>query len=102
MKNWLIRTRSNYLLGPISREKLIELISSGSIVGDDEVCSGNGFWMFVRETDLVKKYIYDGEVQEFNPVSEALNERKFRAGNEGDEDGQDIDDITVIHKTNKN
>jgi len=101
MKNWLIRTRSNYLLGPISREKLIELIVSGSILGEDEVCSGNGYWIFVRETDLIQKYVFEGSYQEFNPVSEALNERKTRDGNI-DFNDQEVDDITVIHKATKN
>jgi len=70
-KNWLIRTKNNHILGPISRDKIKELIDNGSIKGDDEVCSGNGFWLFVREQELVEKYVNLGEKQPYNPVQEA-------------------------------
>lgn len=72
-KNWLIRTKSNHILGPVSKEKVLELYHNGSIKGDDEVCSGNGFWFFIREDDLVSKYLLGSEVQSFNPISEAKN-----------------------------
>ena len=70
-KNWLIRTKNNHILGPVSKAKVQELILKGSIKGDDEVCSGNGYWLYVREQDLVKKYITDSNPQDFNPVTEA-------------------------------
>lgn len=72
-KNWLIRTKSNHILGPISKTKLKELLGNDSLKSEDEICSGNGFWMFVREKELVEKYVYGEEVQPFNPVSEAEN-----------------------------
>jgi hypothetical protein len=72
-KNWLIRTKSNHILGPISREKVLELFKNHSIKPDDELCSGNGFWFFVREDDLLKRYLENQEVQGFNPISEAKN-----------------------------
>lgn len=74
----MIRTRSNHLLGPISKEKLVELMENGSIHTDDEICAGNGYWFYLRETDLVNKYIYSEVIQSFNPVSEALNEMRLR------------------------
>jgi hypothetical protein len=70
-KNWLIRTKSNHILGPISKEKVVELYSNGSIKPDDEVCSGNGFWFFIREDEMVQKYLTGNETQGFNPISEA-------------------------------
>ena len=70
-KNWLIRTKSNHILGPVSKEKVNELYKNGSIKGDDEVCSGNGYWFFIREDDLVARYLIGNEVQGFNPISEA-------------------------------
>ncbi len=70
-KNWLIRTKNNHILGPVSKGKIQELISSSSIKGDDEVCSGNGYWFFVRENELVEKYINTNHKQDFNPVQEA-------------------------------
>ncbi len=71
-KNWLIRTKNNHILGPVSKEKINELISSGTIKGDDEICSGNGYWLFVREQELVEKYVVGDVDQGFNPVQEAL------------------------------
>jgi hypothetical protein len=70
-RNWLIRTKNLHILGPVSKTKIKELIENGSIKGDDEVCSGNGYWFFIKEDDLVKKYIHDEIIQDFNPVSEA-------------------------------
>ena len=70
-KNWLIRTKSNHILGPVSKEKVLELYQNGSIKPDDEICSGNGYWFFIRESDLVEKYLVGREAQTFNPISEA-------------------------------
>jgi hypothetical protein len=70
-KNWLIRTKNNHILGPVSREKVKELIGNGTIKGDDEICSGNGYWIYIREEELLSKYIMGGVTQGFNPVQEA-------------------------------
>ncbi|MBT3584108.1 MAG: hypothetical protein HN509_04320, partial [Halobacteriovoraceae bacterium] len=70
-KNWLIRTSSRQLLGPISKEKLLEVMRKGSLGPEDELSSGNGYWFHVREKDLVDKYIYGDVFQSFNPISEA-------------------------------
>jgi hypothetical protein len=70
-KNWLIRTKSNHILGPISKEKVIELYRNGTIKSDDEICSGNGFWFFIREDEMVERYLIGSEIQGFNPISEA-------------------------------
>lgn len=72
IKNWLIRTKNNHILGPVTKEKIKQLISNGSIKGDDEITSGNGYWLFVREQDLVDKYIFGETAQDFNPVQESL------------------------------
>jgi hypothetical protein len=48
-----------------------ELLEKGSIKGDDELCSGNGYWFFVREKELVEKYVVGDIKQGYNPVSEA-------------------------------
>lgn len=70
-KNWLIRTKSCHILGPVSREKVIELWQNGSIKPEDEICSGNGHWIWLRESDLVERYLMSGEKQGFNPICEA-------------------------------
>lgn len=73
MKNWLIRTKNNHILGPVTKEKIRDLIENGSIKEDDEICSGNGYWLFIREKDLVEKYVFQDRKQSFNPISEAKN-----------------------------
>ena len=70
-KNWLIRTKSNHILGPVSKDKVLELYKNGSIRGEDEICSGNGYWFFIREKELVEKYLTGNKQQTFNPISEA-------------------------------
>lgn len=70
VKNWLIRTTQNQLLGPVSKEKIIELIKSGKLEEDDEVASGNGYWFYIKEEDLVEKYLIGDVPQGFNPVYE--------------------------------
>jgi flagellar hook protein FlgE len=78
MKNWLIRTRQKQILGPISREKVLELLDKGAINIEDELCSGNGFWIYAKEKNLVDMYIRKGDFQPFNPISEAKSQFKIR------------------------
>lgn len=70
-KNWLIRTKNNHILGPVSKQKVRSLLEKGSIKGDDELSAGNGYWFYIREKELVDKYIIGDIIQGFNPVSEA-------------------------------
>ena len=70
-KSWLIRTKNNHILGPVSKDKIKELLKNGSIKGDDEICSANGHWIYVREDELIEKYVTGETKQEFNPVQEA-------------------------------
>lgn len=95
-KNWLIRTKSNHILGPISKEKVLELYQNGSIKPDDEVASGNGFWFFVREDDMVQKYLIGNAVQGFNPISEA----KDVLTGLGHGPSVEPDDITLVNGIN--
>lgn len=95
-KNWLIRTKSNHILGPISKEKVLELYQNGSIKPDDEVASGNGFWFFVREDDMVQKYLIGNAVQGFNPISEA----KDVLTGQGLGPSVEPDDITLVNGIN--
>lgn len=69
-KNWLIRTTQNQILGPVSKQKIIDLVRSGKLEEDDEVCSGNGYWFYIKEDDLVEKYLIGDIPQDFNPVYE--------------------------------
>lgn len=94
-KNWLIRTRSNHILGPVSKEKVLDLYNNGSIKPDDEICSGNGYWFFIREDDLVKKYLLGNEIQSFNPISEAKDVLTASAPSEVIAE-EFSDDITLV------
>lgn len=73
MKSWLIRTSNNYIFGPLSKNKIVELYENGSLQPDDEICSGNGFWFYIKEEELIQKYLMGETKQDFNPVSEALD-----------------------------
>ncbi len=70
-KSWLIRTSKKQILGPVSREKVIELIEKSALTEKDEISRGNGYWFHIRERDLLDKYLYGDVPQEFNPISEA-------------------------------
>lgn len=99
-KNWLIRTKSNHILGPISKEKVLELYQNGSIKADDEICSGNGYWFFIRETDLVDKYLTGSTPQSFNPISEA---KDVLTSNESQPALENVkDDLTMVGGLNIN
>ncbi|HXH76363.1 MAG TPA: hypothetical protein VNJ08_15435 [Bacteriovoracaceae bacterium] len=93
-KNWLIRTKSNHILGPVSKEKVQELYKNGSIKSDDEICSGNGYWFFLREEDIVAKHLLGDEPQGFNPVSEAKD--VLTSTNKETSEAPAKDDITVV------
>ena len=79
-KNWLIRTSRFQILGPVSREKIIELIKKGSLKINDEICSGNGYWFHIRDSDAMNSFLYDFETQNFNNISEAMD---VLSGNKG-------------------
>ena len=68
-KNWLVRTRECQILGPNTKEKIVELIEDGTLGEEDEISSGNGYWFWIKERDLLEKYLYGTEVQSFNPAN---------------------------------
>lgn len=92
-KNWLIRTKSNHILGPVSKDKVLELYKNGSIKQDDEICSGNGYWFFIRESELVDQYLLGDNQQSFNPISEA---KDVLTSSYGGPNEPTRDDITMI------
>ena len=95
-KNWLIRTKSNHILGPISKEKVLELYHNNSIKPDDEVSCGNGFWFYVREDDMVERFVLGNEIQSFNPISEAKDVLTHPVVNNDIEHVPKNDDITMV------
>jgi hypothetical protein len=93
-KNWLIRTKSNHILGPVSKDKVLELYQNGSIKADDEICSGNGFWFYIREEDMINRYLKGTDVQSFNPMSEAKD--VLTSGVKIEDIPEPSDDITLV------
>ncbi len=72
-KNWLIRTKKRQILGPVTKQKVIEFVQKGALSDDDEVTSGNGYWFSISEKNLLDKYVHGDLPQSFNPISEAPN-----------------------------
>lgn len=97
-KNWLIRTKSNHILGPVSKDKVLELFKNGSLKSGDEVCSGNGFWFFIREEEMVARFLLGDEKQNFNPLSEAKDilTAKEEVQENVEEDITETPDITLV------
>jgi hypothetical protein len=56
-KNWLIRTKEHEIIGPVSEEKVLSLLNEGKLIDEDELCKGNSFWFFVKEKQLLKKFL---------------------------------------------
>ena len=56
-------------MGPVTKEEVIEMIESGTLSNGDEISSGNGYWFWIKEKDLLEKYLYGTETQSFNPVN---------------------------------
>ena len=99
MRNWLIRTKNNKILGPLPKAKVLELYNAGDLKDLDEVCSGNGYWFWIKEKELVEKYLIGEIDQGFNPVSEAKTVLSHNSS--GTVLGQDaessVDDTRVIN-----
>ncbi len=82
-RNWLIRTTQHQILGPISKEKVVEFFNKGALGPEDELCSGNGYWFSIKEKDLIEKYLIGDIPQGFNPISEAPTVLSAKNKNEG-------------------
>lgn len=101
-KNWLIRTAEKQILGPVVKQKIIELLEKGALGPNDELASGNGYWFSIKEKALVNKYVFGNEKQEFNPVSEArtvLAKKQFnveKSAVKEESDKLDAHDLTVL------
>ena len=55
-KNWLIRTKEHEIIGPLSEDKVRDLILNNKLVDEDELCFGSSFWFFVKEKDFLKEH----------------------------------------------
>lgn len=70
-RNWLIRTAQKQILGPVTKQKVIDFVQKGALSPSDEICSGNGYWFHIREQDLLEKYLLGDIPQSYNPISES-------------------------------
>jgi len=95
-KNWLIRTKNNHILGPVSIGKIRTLLENNSLNLEDELCSGNGYWFSVKEDELVQKYIHDEIPQSYNPVSEAQTNLARFSNEETQDNSEHTDDVTKV------
>jgi|GEM_PF-6427775 len=55
--SWLVRTRELVLRGPFSRAALISMITKGELHPQDEIRSGEGYWIFLRESEELQKQL---------------------------------------------
>lgn len=63
-KIWLIRTFDKKILGPVGRDKLINLMRDNKLSESDEVCPGNHHWVYVKEKELLAKMLEAPEIIE--------------------------------------
>ena len=54
---WMIRKKSNHIIGPLARDQVLEMVSRGHLEADDELCPENGYWFSLYEVDEVKKHL---------------------------------------------
>jgi hypothetical protein len=54
---WMVRTFQNVISGPMSREKLCELILRGEFRLHDEICHANGYWFYLHERAEVARHL---------------------------------------------
>ena len=61
--------------GPLAKEQVLELIDNGTLKAEDEISAGNGYWFWVKEQELLEKYLHGTDVQPFNPVNSFEGQR---------------------------
>jgi hypothetical protein len=57
MSQWLVRTAKNVISGPYNKEALCQMILSGELGSQDEVCESGQFWIFLHEREEVAKQL---------------------------------------------
>ena len=50
---WLVRTALNLIAGPYSREQVRQMILSGQLRAQDEICRSNHYWIQLHEREEV-------------------------------------------------
>ena len=119
MRKWLIRVNNHKIWGPISKERVIELYKIKSLAESDEICSGNGYWFYIREKKLLQRYLLGDELQSFNSSYGAREASKLQEGvkfprsgdlgypergmaESSEDDEYEYEDITLVSEINLN
>lgn len=48
---WLIRTQANWIAGPYPRSRVVQMVQTGELGLQDEVCKSNSYWIFLHERE---------------------------------------------------
>jgi hypothetical protein len=57
MDQWLIRTAQNWIAGPYTKEQVCKMIMDRQLGHEDEVCSANGYWIYLNEPSEVREQL---------------------------------------------
>ena len=96
MKEWLVRTEKNQILGPFSEVKVREMILSRKLGLQDELCLAGEYWFYLHEKKEMQKYLgmiapesdlYDGS-EITDPFLES--ELKARTSSPSKHQGSDV------------
>lgn len=52
---WLIRTAENWIAGPYPKEQVRKMVLEGKLGLQDEICSANGYWLYLHEHAEIQK-----------------------------------------------
>ncbi|MCM0605820.1 MAG: hypothetical protein KA715_06985 [Xanthomonadaceae bacterium] len=55
--SWLVRSPQHQITGLFSKEDLINKILAGEYSSEFEVCSGNGYWIYLHETEELQSQL---------------------------------------------
>jgi hypothetical protein len=54
---WMIRTAENWIAGPYLREQVCKMILERKLALEDEVCSANGYWIYLHEREEILRHL---------------------------------------------
>src|SRR4051794_25276443 len=57
MDQWLVRTSTNRIEGPYTRDQVVGMIREGKLGPQDEVCQANQYWIYLHEQHEVQKQL---------------------------------------------
>lgn len=55
--NWLVRSPQNQIAGLFSKDELIKKIQAGEFSSEYEICPGNGYWIYLHETNELESQL---------------------------------------------